>query len=103
MNITFEQPIDQLSWHPSPFTDLFRSYILNLYFDILVKIFEKELNAVWNVSSCGDLSPPWTTLIRMKSDRLAGLRFSDSIKRFILTSESCSGFTGRIFDKGVVD
>ena len=43
------------------------------------------------------------TLIRMKSDRLAGLRFIDSIKSFILTSESCSGFKGRIFDMGVVD
>ena len=56
-----------------------------------------------NVSNCGDLSPPWTTLIRIKSDRLAGLRFIDPIKSFILTSESCSGFTGRIFDRGVVD
>jgi len=69
----------------------------------LLNVFEKELNAVWNVSNCGDLSPPWTTLIRMKSDRLAGLRFIDSIKSFILTSESCSGFKGRIFDMGVVD
>ena len=68
-----------------------------------LKIFEKELNAVWNASSCGDLSPPWTTLIRMKADRLAGLRFIDSIKSFILTSESCFEFTGRIFDRVVVD
>ncbi len=63
----------------------------------------KELNAVWNFSSCGDLSPPWTTLIRMKSDLLAGLRFIDSIKSFVLTSESCSGFIGSIFDMGVVE
>jgi len=34
---------------------------------------------------------------------LAGLRFIDSIKSFILTSESCSWFTGRIFYKGAVD
>ena len=38
----------------------------------------------------------------MKSDLLAGLRFIDSIKSFVLTSESCSGFIGRIFDRGVV-
>lgn len=46
---------------------------------------------------------PWTTLIRMKSDLLAGLRFIDSIKSFVVTSESCSGFNGRIFDRGVVE
>ena len=69
----------------------------------MIRCFEKELNAVLNVSSCGDLSPPGSTLIRMKSDRFARLRFIDSIKSFILTSESCSGFTGRIFDMGVVD
>ncbi len=28
---------------------------------------------------------------------------NSSIKSFILISESCSGFTGRIFDRGVVD
>ena len=44
-----------------------------------------------------------TTLIRVKSDRVAGLRFIHSIKSSISTSESCSGFTGRIFDRGVVD
>ena len=38
----------------------------------------------------------------MKSELLAGLRFIDSIKSFVLTSESCSGFIGRIFDRGVV-
>ena len=60
---------------------------------------EKEMNAVWNFSSYGDLSQPWTTLIRMKSDLIAGRRFIDSIKSL---NKSCSGSIGRIFDRGVV-
>jgi len=42
-------------------------------------------------------------LIRMKSDLLAGLRFIESIKSFVLTNESCSGVIGRIYDRGVVE